>query len=92
MNLTLKFRNFFCSTEEFSVNGVKASIADFGQKVNFRPDLIVDGGYGCGNMQFVSKPPTPAILRKYDIAEAEYTEIAGRLEKGLAFGYCSLCA
>ncbi len=88
MKLELKIRSWFCVTDKFIINDVPADSDDFGEQRdqdNDPPD------YCCGDMQFVGKPPTEAVLNKYGINKAEYALIVGQLEKGLSFGSCWLC-
>lgn len=90
MILELRIDCGYCTTEKFSINGVKAHYDDFGCKENTGSDDDVEEG-GCGNMEFISKESTPDILYKYCITEDEYEEICVRLTEGLSFGRCSRC-
>lgn len=89
MNLELEVFGSLCSTATFRINGVKADKQDFGEQCDHAPEDAED--YGCGDMQFTRFPPTPEVLAKYDITEAEYALIAGQLEMELSFGCCGWC-
>lgn len=89
MKLELDFYDSLCATATFKINGVQASTNDFGQQFDHDPENAED--YGCGDMQFNSAPPTPEVLTKYGITEAEYAVVARQLEAGLSFGSCGWC-
>ena len=89
MKLELEFGSALCYVPTFVINGVNADTDDFGEKYDRSPETAED--YACGDMQFTSIPPSPKVLEKYHITEAEYSVIAGQLESGLSFGCCGLC-
>lgn len=90
MKLELEFASAFCYTPTFTINGIRADDADFGEQFDRSPETAED--YSCGDMQFTRVPATPEILEKYDITWAEYELIAGQLEAGLSFGRCGWCS
>jgi hypothetical protein len=79
-----------CETKVFRVNGVPADKEDFGEQSDRRRGTAEP--YCCGDMEFTRIDPTPAVLEKYGITEVEYGEICDKLEEGLSFGSCGLCA
>jgi hypothetical protein len=82
----------FCSTEVFRINGVDANEGDFGTGHDEAPEeLKWKARYGCGDRQFMPIPPTSKVLTKYGLTEAEYGEIALRLQEQLSFGSCGRC-
>jgi hypothetical protein len=89
MNLELQFGKSFCFAPLFRINGVEARITHFGEQFDRRP-FGVSGC--CGNMRFTRIKSAPESLDYYGITEAEYSEICDKLEKGLSFGTCNLCA
>lgn len=90
MKLKLEFYGCLCSTEKFVINGVFADVGDFGCKEDLNPEDAPD--YGCGNMSFVPRLPTKAVLDRYSITVDEYQSICEKLADGLHFGRCSWCA
>lgn len=78
-----------CALETFVVNGIKASIDDFGEGYDTRPDEAEQ--YGCGCHRFFSKMPSIDVLLKYNITLEEYKEIAEALEAMLYVGSCGWC-
>lgn len=89
--MEIKFKVFgcLCAMELFEVNGVSADPNDFGNQEDEDRENAED--YACGDMQFRRKQPTPEILAKYHITEAEYADVASKLEDGLSFGSCGWC-
>lgn len=90
MELQLEFGDSLCWASTFVINGVDAETKDFGEQYDRDPENAED--YSCGNMQFTRINPTPEVLKKYQITEAEYHEIASKLENGLSFGACGWCS
>lgn len=90
MKLGIKFCEAYCSTRKFRINGVEAQISDFGVQRDTDPDRAEP--YGCGNMEFIPKPPKKEILEKYCISTEEYDLVAKKLKKALSFGGCDLCS
>ncbi len=90
MNLELKISGATCSTKTFVVNGVQADAAEFGEQYD-QDQENADEDCACGDMQFNRKDSTDEVLEKYSITEAEYREIAEKLEEGLSFGCCGWC-
>ena len=89
MKLELEFGTALCYCPIFEINGHDAEEDDFGEKCDQSPETAED--YGCGDMQFTRIEPTAEVLKKYEITEAEYSEICTQLEKGLSFGHCGWC-
>lgn len=86
----LKVYNAYCATQEFVVNGIPADSSDFGE--SFDEDWKNAEEYGCGNHVWRGRPATSEVLAKYNITPAQYAEVVNRLEEGLSFGQCGLCA
>ena len=87
-----------CELEVFTINGIKADKEDFGTSGDY-PDPWDDSDYGedierwgCKNYIF-EKAHTinPKVLRKYNIDEDEWDEIATELECKLHVGDCGWC-
>jgi hypothetical protein len=91
MKLELKIYDHLCATKVFNINGVNAYSDDFGRQMDMGSCLDNPEDFGCGEMQFIKKDSTPAILKHYNITEEEYSEICEKLEDMLSFGNCSEC-
>lgn len=89
MDLKLEVYGALCECSEFKINGINADYDDFGDK--YDDDAGNAQEYGCGNMHFHPKRPTPEILDKYKINLEEYNKIADELEEKLSFGSCGWC-
>lgn len=89
MTHTIKGCGSLCALEVFVVNTIEADYDDFGDKYDQDPDSAED--YGCGDMYFDPKGPTPEVLAKYGIDELEYWTITNRLQDVLSFGSCGWC-
>jgi hypothetical protein len=90
MNLKLKFYSYFCTTEEFEINGIKATPYDFVEQYD-ELDTINAGKRVCINMLAIRLQVSDEILEKYKITIEEYHIICDLLEDGLSFGKCNLC-
>lgn len=79
--------NMPCVEDEFTINGKKADVSDFG--------LIYNHGVGnancCESMRFESIEPTNKVLRKYRINLDEYDEICSYLADKFTIGRCDIC-
>lgn len=89
MKLKLKVFDCLCATETFEINGIQANSSDFGE--NNDEDSENADDYGCGNMQFTTKPSTQEVLDKYKISVDEYNKIAEQLSEKMSFGCCGWC-
>jgi len=89
MDLKLHIYGALCATSEFTINGIDASIDDFGEKYDRDCDNAPD--YGCGDMRFTRIDSTTDVLNKYDITELEFSDICEKLEEWLSFGNCGWC-
>lgn len=89
MKLELEIATALRYAPTFTINGIDADYSDFGEKYDRSPETAED--YGCGDMQFTRVPPTPEVLGKYGITDAEYALVASQLEVGLSFGTCGWC-
>ena len=89
MELKLEIFGALCSTSTFEINGVSADSYDFGEQYDHIRENAED--YACSDMRFERKASTDEVLEKYKITEAEYQEIAEKLEDGLSFGCCGWC-
>jgi len=78
-----------CELRIFEINGIMAESHHFGEKQDTAPEDAEP--YGCGNMQFLSKPADPCVLLKYGISTEEYNIIADELKEKLSFGCCGWC-
>lgn len=76
-----------CVEDEFTINGKKAEVSDFG--------LVYNHGVGntncCESMRFESIEPTNKVLRKYRINLDEYDEICSYLADKFTIGKCDIC-
>jgi len=88
MKYIIKDMRSLCELETFEINGIKAEYEDFGDKYDTNPEQAEP--YGCGNMQFIPRPSTKDVLKKYKITEDEYEEICSALSC-LSFGSCGWC-
>lgn len=89
MDLNIVYFESYCHTRIFTINGIKATYEDFGEKYDRYPD--VESEIVCGDMHFTGLPPRSEILEKYQISEKEYNEIVSELEGNLSFGRCRMC-
>lgn len=89
MKLELKVHGCLCSTEVFTINGIRADSCDFGDQCDRAPELAED--YACYDMRFERIPATAEVLAKYQITNDEYDEICEKLESELSFGNCGWC-
>ena len=78
-----------CGAEKFKINGVPASIYNFGAFLDKSPETAPI--YGCGNMCFVAHAPTEHVLKTYGITIEEFREIADTLVEKLHIGSCDYC-
>jgi len=78
-----------CALATFLINDIPADVEDFGDKYDTEPENAEP--YGCGNMQFIAKAPTPEILAKYRITVEQYLVICQKLDAALSFGTCGWC-
>lgn len=88
MILSIKCYGSLCALEKFEINGIKADDSDFGDTEDIDEDNAEE--YGCGDMQFIPKPPTQEVLDKYKINKADYNKICEELDC-LSFGECGWC-
>ena len=89
MKTEIKVYGSLCALSIFVINGKMGDKEDFGEQGDESPETAED--YACGDMQFVRVPATQEVLKKYDISEDEYNEIATKLEEELSFGSCGWC-
>lgn len=89
MDLICNSYGSLCSLGTFEINGIAAKEEDFGEHHDTNPELAED--YGCYNMKFFAKEPTPDVLFKYNITESEYDEVCKKLYEELSFGNCGWC-
>lgn len=78
----------YCYMRTFVINGIEATVEDFGTQVDEEPDE--ENPYCCGDMQFIPKESTVEVLNKYKITQAEYEQICKELDC-LSFGSCAWC-
>ena len=83
MKLYLHFDRRNAATDVFLINGVEATLDDFGAV-----DIEGDGEYGIKSARFVGelRGGLRQILDKYGISEYELNEIYDRLTDGLTWG------
>jgi hypothetical protein len=79
-----------CGLRKFLINNEAAAEDDFVDCYDHSPASAPE--YGCGNRCADVIEPTPEVLNKYNINNAEYAEIACQLQGELSIGMCSLCA
>lgn len=89
MELELEVYGHLCATATFRINGIEADSHDFGHQCDRGDDAEP---YCCADMQFISTPPTDAILNKYGISADEYNSVCKKLEEELSFGGCHWCS
>lgn len=89
MKLELKVYQCYCACKIFEINGKDADTEDFGIKRDTKGEKAEP--HGCGNMEFIRKPATKEVLKKYNITLDEYNKICSKLEEKLSFGGCYLC-
>ena len=90
MNYKIEACEYICGLKHFVINGVEADKSDFVEQYDDEPGMAPE--YGCGNMRAHILSPTEQVLKKYNINENEYMEIAEKIAELISFGYCSLCA
>lgn len=90
MKLQLEIGKALCYTPVFIINDIPADSTDFGEQGDSSPETAED--YCCGDMQFTTIPPTPAVLNKYGITIDEYLKVSSALSEGLSFGSCGWCS
>lgn len=79
-----------CQTEVFKINGINASIEDFGDNSDNDPENAEV--YGCGYHKFTGNIEVKSeILEKYKITKEEYFEVINKLENVLDVGPCYWC-
>ena len=80
------YRSLPCTEEKFFINGIKASLEDFGEV-----DVEGLGNYQCMLAGFKAKMPSSEILKKYGITVDEYAELVDKLNDAFLYGICSWC-
>lgn len=78
-----------CGARKFKINGVPASIYDFGAFQDRSPYTAPK--YGCGDMCFVARVPTKHFLKTHGITLKEFRVIADTLVEKLHVGSCDFC-
>ena len=98
MKVNIKVKSAYalpCTTSYFSVNNIDAVLDDFGTMEDIEPfenpEPYSDECYSCGNMQFISKPATKAVMEKYKLTLDEYDLICNILGSVFDIGYCGWC-
>ena len=90
MEIKIKAYSSLCELEYFEINGQED--ADYGDFVDkYDHDEMNADDYACGDMRCDIKDCTPEVLKKYNIAEDEYLEIAEKVDEALSFGCCGWC-
>lgn len=77
-----------CMVTDITIGQVIGNIFDFGIIEDLSPDINHDG---CQDRGFVPFSPTPIILKKYDLQQKQYYDIALKLKALLHFGKCDKC-
>ena len=93
MKLEFQIAHSYCAASQLRINDKDAYLYDFG---DFHDEGDDEGDneedyHGCYDMHFNPKDPSPEVLAKYGISEAEYIFIAGILQDSLSFGSCDMC-
>ena len=78
-----------CKLEIFTINDIKADIADFGKIKDLDPKNTHE--YGCGKTQFIPRDFTWDILNKYNITDKEYYKVCEVLKETISFDGCTEC-
>lgn len=79
----------FCIIESIEVNGNSCYFFDLGKMKDVDPDNAPT--CGCGNRQFIPKPPSCPVLSALQITEEEYYKLMKILERELFVGKCKRC-
>ena len=91
MVYTLEIYGCLCEPKEFTINGIPADRADFGDKYDNDSENAED--YCCGNMTFFPNVlPSEGVLDKYSITLEEHNTIAQDLASKLSWGACGWCS
>lgn len=91
MEVTLVTGTGYCQyTEKFEINGVDASIDDFGDTWDHDKDHAPE--HGCGNMKFEPKRASSELLAKYKITIEEFYEICDLIDSKVSWGRCAMCS
>lgn len=77
----------YCEPDFFTINGMDASLSDFGGGFDTGRDSTHQG---CENHKFIPNLPSGIILEKYSINVDAYAFICKTLKERLSFGACSL--
>lgn len=79
-----------CVLRSFFINGVDASLEDFGSENDIDPDNAPE--YGCGCVVFVpDDSKMDDAMKRYNITAAEFFEIQGQLQAAMSVGCCDIC-
>lgn len=89
MELNLSFVPNQCAIKDFSINGVKAQVFDFGYKADLMPESR--SVHECGEMAFIFNEPTEEVLTKYSITRANFNTICTQLSHGIHHTHCTNC-
>lgn len=81
-----KFRCLPCSLEVFTINGIGASVDDFGESWTQG-----DCSRGECTSTFKHGYPTQEVLDKYKITLEEFKEVCEKLEEALEVWGCGWC-
>lgn len=82
------FLSMPCCLSEFTVNGVKASIGDFGEKEHHGSSYI-DGDCQYQFNPFIARQE---VLDKYKIDTEDYDNVCNELERVLKIENCAWCS
>lgn len=89
MKLEIEVYDALCSLSKFKINSIDAEESDFVYKYDHDSENAED--YGCGDMSADIQPCSQEILKKYQITETEYNEVAEKVSELVSFGCCGWC-
>ena len=87
MNIQLKMNETMpCEVEEFSINGKRAKVEDFGNLFSHKMEKDA-----CTCIKFEPLPYGSLITKRYKLTEDEYDEVCSFLEDNTFMSCCSKC-
>lgn len=82
-----------CALKTFTINGIDATINDFGEGYDHSPEIAEPYCCGCHRFDRIkSSEEIKKAMEKYNLTESEFNEICDRLETILYVGSCGWCS